>query len=81
MHRKNKRVVITIVGKILSFPFGTLDETDLSSIRANIRQLVTDQRKMKHVLNNSLNLIKDNQQNIIENSRTINDNVLVCRSR
>lgn len=33
MHRKNKRAVIPIVGKVLSFLFGTLDETDLSSIR------------------------------------------------
>lgn len=73
MHRKNKRAVIPIVGKVLSFLFGTLDETDLSSIRANIRQLVTDQQKIKHVLNNSMTFIRDNQQNIIENRRTIND--------
>lgn len=73
MRRKNKRAIIPVVGKVLSFLFGTLDEADLSNIRANIRQLATDQQKIKHVLTNSMTFIKDNQQNIIENRRTINE--------
>lgn len=73
MRQKNKRALIPVVGKVLSFLFGTLDEADLNSIRANIRQLATDQEKIKHVLTNSMTFIKGNQQNIIENRRTIND--------
>lgn len=42
-------------GKVLSFLFGTLDETDLDSVR----QLATNQQKIKHVLNNSMTFIKD----------------------
>lgn len=75
MHRKYKSVIIPIVGKVLSLLFRTLDEKDLSSIRANIRQLATDQQKFKNVLNNSMTFIRVNQQNIIENRRTINDTV------
>lgn len=75
MRHKNKRALIPVVGKVLSFLFGTLDEADLNSIRANIRQLATDQEKIKHVLTNSMTFIKDNQQNIIENRRT---NEIVC---
>lgn len=37
MYCRNIRVVILIVGKVLFFFFGILDEEDLNSIRSNVR--------------------------------------------
>lgn len=57
---KNKRIIVPLVGKILSF-FGTLDEANFSYIRANIRQLQINQQRVTQVLTNSMIFIKDNQ--------------------
>lgn len=73
MNRRNTRAVIPIVGKVLSFLFGTLDEEDLNTIRSNVRQLANNQQQIKHVLTESMTFVKDNQQNIIDNRRTINE--------
>lgn len=47
---KNKRAIIHVVWEVLSFLIGTFVEADFSNIRAYIRQLATDQQKIKHVL-------------------------------
>lgn len=72
MHRRRSRAIIPIVGRVLSFLFGTLDETDLDTIKTNVRHLANNQQQIKHVLTESMTFIKDNQQNINENRRTIN---------
>lgn len=72
MHRRRTRAIIPIVGKVLSFLFGTLDETDLDTIKTNVRHLANNQQQIKHVLTESMTFIEDNQQNINESRRTIN---------
>lgn len=72
MHRRITRPLIPIVGKILSFLFGTLDEADIDTIKTNVKNLANNQQQIKHVLTESMTFIKDNQQNINENRRTIN---------
>lgn len=69
---KNKRAIIPVVWEVL-YLFGTFVEADFNNIRANIRQLVTYQQKVKHVLTISMTFIKDNQQTTIENCSTINE--------
>lgn len=72
MQSRRTRAMIPIVGKVLSFLFGTLDETDLDTIKTNVRHLANNQQQIKYVLTESMTFIKDNQQNINENRRTIN---------
>lgn len=72
MHSWRTRAIIPIVGKVLSFLLGTLDETYLNTIKTNVRHLANNQQQIKHVLTESMTFIKDNQQNINENHRTIN---------
>lgn len=56
------------------FFFGTFVEADFNNIQANIRNLATDQQKIKNVLTVSMAFIKDNQQNtIIKNRSTFNE--------
>lgn len=65
MHRRRTRALIPIVGKVLSFLFGTLDEADLDTIKTNVRNLADNQEQIKHVLTESMTFIKDNQQKIV----------------
>lgn len=60
MHRRKTRAIIPIVGKVLSFLFGTLDETDLDTIETNVRHLANNQQQLKHVLTESMAFINDN---------------------
>lgn len=73
MHSKRTRAIIPTIGKVLSFLFGTLDETDVDTIKTNVRHLTNNQQQIKHVLTKSMTFIRDNQQNINENRRTINN--------
>lgn len=70
---KNKRAIIPVVWEVLSFLIGTFVEADFNNIRANNRQLATDQQKIKHVLTICMTFIKDNQQTTIENRSTISE--------
>lgn len=72
MLRRRTKALIPIVGKVLSFLFGTLVETDLNTIKTNVRHLANNQQQIKHVLTESMTFIKDSQQNINENRKTRN---------
>ena len=72
MHR-SKRSLIPIVGKALSFLFGTLSDSDVDSIRRNVVRLAAAQTKLTHVVEGSLTILKTTQGQTINNTRTIND--------
>ena len=69
---RSKRSLIPIVGKALSFLFGTVSDSDLSAIKHNIRSLAKSQETIRHVLNSSLTVLKNVQGQSINNTRTIN---------
>lgn len=73
IYQRNKRAVIPIAGKALSFLFGTLDEADLETIKTNIRRISVGQEHLKHVVRESITLVKDNQEKIKKNRQTINN--------
>jgi hypothetical protein len=70
---RSKRGLIPIVGKALSFLFGTVSEDDLTSIRSNLRALTTSQNKMIHVIQEGMTILNTTQGRIIENREKIND--------
>ena len=70
---RSKRSLIPIVGKALSFLFGTLSESDLSAIKNNIRSLARNQDTLRHVVNASLTVLKTVQGQTVNNTRTINN--------
>lgn len=45
-----KKALMPIIGKVLSFLFGTLDETDLDTIKTNVSHLANNQQQIKGVL-------------------------------
>ena len=64
---RSKRSLLPIVGKALSFLFGTVSEDDLQSINRNINKLATNQRKISHVVAESLTLLNDTRVHVIQN--------------
>lgn len=78
MH-SNKRSLIPIIGEALGFLSGTLSESDLGSIRLNLKRIATSHSKPKHVVEESIPLMKTNQRQVIEN-RLINHTISLERN-
>ena len=68
-----KRSLLPIVGKALSFLFGTVSESDLSTIRRNIQTLANNQNKIRHVVQDGLHILNTTQIHISENRHKINE--------
>lgn len=69
---RGKRSLIPIVGKALSYLFGTLTSDDISSIVNNVKSLARNQKNIAHVLSESLSIVGVSQKRILENRKTIN---------
>ena len=69
---RSKRALIPIVGKALSWLFGTVSDDELAGIRTNIHQLYQNDLKMKHIVASSLSVIKIVQQEVNGNIEKIN---------
>ena len=70
---RSKRALIPIIGKALSFLFGTVSEDDLNSIRSNLRTLTISQNKLIHVVQEGMTILNTTQGRIIENREKINN--------
>ena len=73
---RSKRSLIPIVGKALSFLFGTVSESDLASINRNIGNLAKNQKRISHVVSESLTLLNETRVHVIQNRQTINNIIL-----
>lgn len=52
-----RRFLLPIIGKAFSFLFGTVSEDDLRGIQTNLNGLASNQKKITHVLQQSLTII------------------------
>ena len=73
LQTRSKRSLLPIVGKALSFLFGTVSEDDLQSIKSNINKLAANQKKISHVVEESLTLLNDTREHVIQNRQAINN--------
>ena len=73
---RSKHSLIPIVGKALSFLFGTVSESDLASINRNIGNLAKNQKRISHVVSESLTLLNETRVHVIQNRQTINNIIL-----
>ena len=71
LHRQ-KRSVLPIVGKAMNFLFGTITESDLSSIKNNIRTLSENQKQISHVLTENLSILNVTRLEVSQNRQAIN---------
>lgn len=77
---RSKRALIPIIGKALGYLFGTISEDDLGSIRKNIRNLARSQQGLKKIVKQGLTVLKRTREQVLINSRTINDIISSIRN-
>lgn len=73
MQTRSKRSLIPIVGKIMSFLFGTVSSSDLKTLKRNIHNLAANQLQMAHVLEDSLSIINITRVDVSQNRQMINN--------
>ena len=66
LQTRSKRSLLPIVGKALSFLFGTVSEDNLQSIKSKIK-------KISHVVEESLTLLNDTREHVIQSRQAINN--------
>ena len=68
----SKRSILPFVGSALSFLFGTTSESDLTTIRNNIGVISKNQKKIKHVMEESLSILNSTRFDVNANRQEIN---------
>lgn len=73
LHNRKKRSIIPLVGKFLSFAFGTLTLQDLDSIHNAVSNLNKNQQNIMHLVEQNLSLLNVSRIQIAENRQAIID--------
>ena len=72
IHTRIQRSLISIIGKSLSFLFGTATEADLKVIHNNIDKLAKNQEEMAHVIDENISVINITMVEMSQNRQTLN---------
>ena len=75
--RRTERSVLPLGGRILSFLFGTLSESDLDDVRRAVNDLSRQQQSIIHVLEDQVTILNISRVQISENRQAIID-LLEC---
>lgn len=62
-----------IVGKTLSFLFGTASEEDLNFIKRSVQNLSQNQKQITHVLEENISILNVTRIQVAENRKAINE--------
>ena len=75
--RRTNRTLVLLVGKGLSFLFGTATKSDVRVIRKGLEVLSTNQENLIHVIEDSLSIINITRIELTENRHAINNLSLI----
>ena len=75
--RRTKRTLVPLVGKRLSFLFGTATKSDVRVMRKGLEVLSTNQESLIHVIEDSLSIINITRIELTENRHAINNLSLI----
>ncbi|CAG2202161.1 unnamed protein product [Mytilus edulis] len=68
-----QNLVRALIGKALSFLFGTVSDSDLSKIRRNIKTLAQNQDAIRHIVQDGLTILNTTQTHVSENRHKVNE--------
>ena len=71
--RRTKRTLVPLVGKVLSFLFGTATKSDVRVMRKGLEVLSTNQESLIHVIEDSLSIINITRIELTKNRLAINN--------
>ena len=75
IYTRIQRSLIPIIGKVLSFLFGTATEADLKVICNNIDKLAKYQEEMAHVIDENISVINITRVEMSQNRQTLNKKI------
>ena len=67
IHTKMKKLLIPIIGKGLSYLFGTATESDLNTIHSSVHRKAKSQEELAHVLDENISVINITRIEMSEN--------------
>ena len=70
---RTRRSVLPVVGKIMSFLFGTISESDLEDIRRALNELSKNQLDIVHMLEEQMSILNVSRAQIAENRMALLD--------
>ena len=70
---RSRRSVVPVIGRIMSFLFGTVSESDLDDVRRVINDLSQNQKEIIHVLEEQMTILNVSRVQIAENRDAILD--------
>ncbi|CAC5408219.1 unnamed protein product [Mytilus coruscus] len=70
---RTKLSLFPIIGKALSFLFGTVSDSDLSKIRRNIKTLRQNQDAIRHIVQDGLTILNTTQTHVSESRHKVNE--------
>ena len=76
---RKRRSLLPFIGDITSFLFGTVTESDLNSVKRNLKFLANNQQKLTHVMNESLTMLNISRHEIKENRNQLNEVITAIR--
>ena len=76
---RKKRSLLPFIGRLTSFLFGTVSESDLSTVKKNLKTLANNQQELTHVLSESLTMLNISRKEIGENRNKLNEAIAAIR--
>ncbi|MES9990712.1 MAG: envelope fusion protein, partial [Candidatus Thiodiazotropha sp.] len=70
---RDRRSILPVVGKIMSFMFGTISESDLEDVRRALTELSRNQQDIVHMLEEQMSILNVSRTQIAENRMAILD--------
>ncbi|KAK6183155.1 hypothetical protein SNE40_010686 [Patella caerulea] len=71
-----RRAILPIVGKALSYLFGTVSQSEFNTIKHNVKKLYKNQESIIHVVDQSLSILNVSRIEISKNRASINSLIL-----
>ena len=78
-YSKNERLLIPIIGQLMSTLFGTVSENNIENFNRNINSLANNQKQIIHDLDVSLSILNLTRMQVAENRRSIMDLIIVVQ--
>ena len=79
LRRRKKKSLIPLIGRLTSFLFGTVSESDLRTVKRNLKTLAINQQELTHVLSESLTMLNISRKEIGENRNKLNEAIAAIR--
>lgn len=76
LHKRSRRALMLIIGRAMSWLFGVVFESDLDGIKSNINALSKNQKRIVHVVEQSLSILNTSRIQIRQNRQSVTELII-----